>query len=219
VVPRKAILAVALLVFSGCRHEPAPAPPTPTVPPPAPAAPAELTAADIEAYTAVRNRALARLEETLAEVEKGRVDRLAAVLEVLPAERAAAAGLGVDWATYVGTRERAAQLRSRQRRSEDTQRLLLELRSARDDLASQLAIARDPASRQFLDAQLRTLAVQIAELENERELTASEQSQLLLLEAYRAEIALLNGRQERLERDARALARPPGTPAPTAPAN
>jgi hypothetical protein len=216
-VPRKVVLVVALLALSGCRREPAPAPPPPTVPPPATAVPAELTAADIEAYIAVRNRALARLEETLGEVEKGRRDRLAAVLEVLPVERAAAAGLGVDWSSYVATRERAAHLRSRQRRSEDTQRLLLELRSARDDLASQLAIARDPASRQFLEAQLRTLAVQIADLESERELTASEQSQLLLLEVYRAEIALLNGRQEKIEREARALARPPGTP--TTPGN
>lgn len=208
---------VALLALSGCRREPAPAPRSPTVPPPATAVAAELTAADIEAYIAVRNRALARLEETLTEVEKGRTDRLAAVLELLPAERQAAAGLGVDWSSYVATRERAAHLRSRQRRSEDTQRLTLELRSARDDLKSQLAIARDPASRQFLEAQLRTLAGQIADLESERELTASEQSQLLLLEAYRAEIALLNGRQERLEREARALARSPGTP--TAPVN
>lgn len=216
-MPRKVVLVVALLALSGCRREPAPVPPPPTVPPPATAVPAELTAADIEAYIAVRNRALARLEETLTEVEKGRTDRLAAVLELLPAERQAAAGLGVDWSSYVATRERAAHLRSRQRRSEDTQRLTLELRSARDDLKSQLAIARDPASRQFLEAQLRTLAGQIADLESERELTASEQSQLLLLEAYRAEIALLNGRQERLEREARALARSPGTP--TAPVN
>jgi hypothetical protein len=57
------------------------------------------------------------------------------------------------------------------------------------------------------------------ELESERELTIAEESQLVLLEAYRAEIALLNGRQERLEREARALARPPGTPGPTAPAD
>jgi len=137
----------------------------------------------------------------------------------MPAERQAAGGLGVDWARYTGTREQVARLRSRQRRSEDTQRLLLELRGARDDLASQLAIARDPASRQFLEAQLRTLAGQIGELESERELTPSEQSQLELLESYRAEVALLNGRQERIEREARALARPPGTPEPTASAN
>lgn len=208
---RKVVLAIAILVQCGCGHEPTAAPAKPTVPTPT-AAPVELTAAGIEAYIAVRNRALARLEETLADVEKGRMDQLATVLDVLPAERAAAAGLGVNWSSYVATRERAAQLRSRQRRSEDTQRLLLELRSARDDLASQLALARDPASRQFLEAQLRTLSRQITELESERELTASEQSQLVLLEAYRAEIALLNGRQERLEREARALVRPPGTP-------
>ena len=217
-MPRKVFLAVALVVLSGCRREPAQAPPTPTVAAPATAVPAELTAADIEAYIAVRNRALTRLGETLAEVEKGRTDRLTAVLEMLPAERQAAAGLGVDWSSYTATREQVARLRSRQRRSEDTQRLLLELRSARDDLASQLTIARDPASRQFLEAQLRTLAGQIADLEEERELTASEESQLLLLEAYRAEIALLNGRQERVEREARALAGPPGTRIPTAPA-
>jgi len=216
-VPRKVILALALVVLTGCRRGPAPAPPTPTVPAPTTAATVELSAADIEAYIAVRNRALARLEETLTEVEKGRTDRLAAVLELLPAERQAAAGLGVDWSSYTATREQVARLRSRQRRSEDTQRLLLELRSARDDLASQLAIARDPASRQFLEAQLHTLAGQIADLEEARELTASEQSQLFLLEAYRAEIALLNGRQERVEREARTLARPPGTP--TAPVN
>ena len=218
-MPRKVALAIVVLVLSGCRREPTSAPPTPTLTAPTTAVAVELTASDIEAYIAVRNRALARLEETLTDVEKGRMDQLAAVLDILPAERAAAAGLGVDWSSYVATRERAAQLRSRQRRSEDTQRLLLELRSARDDLASQLAIARDPASRQFLEAQLRTLARQIAELESERELTASEQSQLVLLEAYRAEIALLNGRQDRLEREVRALARPPATPAPTAPAD
>jgi hypothetical protein len=214
-VPRKVALAIALIALSTCRRAPAPAPPTPA-PAPATAVAVELTAADIEAYIAVRRRALTRLEDALAEVGKGRTDRLAAVLELVPAERQAAAGLGVEWSAYTATREQVARLRSRQRRSEDTQRLLLELRSARDDLASQLAIARDPASRQFLEAQLRTLAGQIAELENERELTPSDQSQLLLLEAYRAEIALLNGRQERVEREARALARPPAT---TAPAN
>ena len=218
-MPRRVALAIALVALCSCRREPPATPATPTAAPPPTAVPAELTAADIEAYITVRNRALARLEETLAEVEKGRMDRLAAVLDVVPAERAAAAGLGVDWSRYVATRERAAQLRSRQRRSEDTQRLLLELRSARDDLSSQLAIARDPASRQFLEAQLRTLARQIGELERERELTDSEESQLELLEAYRAEIALLNGRQERLEREARVLARAPATPAPTAPAD
>ena len=216
-MPRRVALAIAIVVLCACGREPTPAPPTPTVPVPTTAATVELSAADIEAYIAVRNRALARLEETLTEVEKGRTDRLAAVLELLPAERQAAAGLGVDWSSYTATREQVARLRSRQRRSEDTQRLLLELRSARDDLASQLAIARDPASRQFLEAQLHTLAGQIADLEEARELTASEQSQLFLLEAYRAEIALLNGRQERVEREARTLARPPGTP--TAPVN
>jgi hypothetical protein len=218
-VSRRAILAVAALALAGCGREPAPSAATPAVPPPATAVAFELTAADIEAYITVRNRALTRLEETLEEVRAGRADRLAAALELMPAERQAAGGLGVDWARYTGAREQVARLRSRQRRSEDTQRLLLELRGARDDLASQLAIARDPASRQFLEAQLRTLAGQIAELESERELTPSEQSQLLLLESYRAEVALLNGRQERIEREARALARPPGTPGPTAPAN
>jgi len=218
-VPRKVALAIALLVLSGCGRAAAPAPPTPTTLAPAAAIAVELTASDIEAYIAVRRRALTRLEETLTDVEKGRTDRLTAVLELVPAERQAAAGLGVDWSAYTATREQVARLRSRQRRSEDTQRLLLELESARDDLASQLAIARDPASRQFLDAQLHTLAGQIASLEREHELTASEQSQLALLEEYRAEIALLNGRQERLEREARALARPPGTQVPTAPAD
>jgi len=218
-VPRKVALAIAMLMLSGCRRQPTSAPPTPTLPAPATAIAAELTASDIEAYVAVRRRALTRLEGTLTDVQKGRTDRLTAVLELGPAERQAAAGLGVDWSSYTATREQVARLRSRQRRSEDTQRLTLELRSARDDLKSQLVIARDPASRQFLEAQLRTLARQITELENERELTASEQSQLVLLEAYRAEIALLNGRQERLEREARALARPPATTAPTAPAN
>jgi TolA-binding protein len=218
-VSRRAVLAVAVLGLAGCAREPAPPAATPAALPAATAVAFELTAADIEAYITVRNRALTRLEETLDEVRAGRADRLAAALELMPAERQAAGGLGVDWVRYTGTREQVARLRSRQRRSEDTQRLLLELRGARDDLASQLAIARDPASRQFLEAQLRTLAGQIGELESERELTPSEQSQLELLESYRAEVALLNGRQERIEREARALARPPGTPEPTASAN
>ena len=216
---RSAILAVAVLALAGCGRQAAPPAATPTVEAAATAPVLELTAADVEAYIAVRNRALTRLEETLDDVRAGRADRLAAALELLPAERQAAGGLGVDWPRFAAAREQVARLRSRQRRSEDTQRLLLELRSARDDLASQQAIARDPASRQFLEAQLRTLAGQIATLESEQALTPTEQSQLELLEAYRAEIALLNGRQERLEREARALARPPGTPGPTAAAD
>jgi hypothetical protein len=175
----------------------------------------------VQAYLAVRSRALLRLEEALAAGFVPAGDVLARLEDIGVAERAAAQALGVEWGRYTRIRQEVGRLLGAQRRHDDARVLAAELARTRDDLAAQLARVRDQASREFLAAQIETLERKLGELEQERTLPAAEVEQLALIEEARAELATLQGRQEQIQRrareileKARAAAVPTATPSP-----
>jgi chromosome segregation ATPase len=158
-----------------------------------------LTAADVQMFLAVREKALLRLEGALDEVESRGGDVLAQVQEVTVAERDAARALGAEWRRFTWVRDQIGRLMTSQRQHEDQRLLGTELARAREDLRAQLAAARDPASRQFLDAQLKALTAQLEKLEHDRQVPAPQAEELRELESARAEIATLQGRQDRIQ--------------------
>jgi hypothetical protein len=208
---------VAALALAACGEYRVAVPPAPSPSPVVRSSGTKLTAADVEMYLVVRNRALERLEDALSRVEKQGGDLVSGVDELSVAERRAASGLGENWQHYADVREQVGRLMALQRRQEDARTLSLELSNSRDDLTTQLQAARDPASRQFLEAQLKRLTEQLADLDRERRPTADEIEQLRLLEHYRAEIAVQQGRQERIQRRiAELLEKARATPSPGA---
>ena len=158
-----------------------------------------LTAADVQAFVAVRARALQRLENALADVETKGGDVLAHVQELSVAERDAARSLGVDWRRFTWVRDQIGRLLTSQRQEEDQRLLQAELTRSRDDLEAQLKAARDGATRQFLEAQLKALTVQLDKLERDRQVPAPQAREMQVLESARAEIATLQGRQDRIQ--------------------
>jgi 1-deoxy-D-xylulose 5-phosphate reductoisomerase len=86
-----------------------------------------------------------------------------------------------------------------QRQHEDQRLLAAELVKAKEDLKTQLDAARETASQQFLEAQLRVVADQLEKLNREREIHAPQAEELRALESARAEIATLQGRQDRVQ--------------------
>jgi chromosome segregation ATPase len=173
-------------------------------------------------FLAVRGRALQRLEDALTDVEQSGGDVLSHVQELTVAEREAARSLGVEWRRFTWVRDQVGRLMTSQRQREDQRVLAAELTRARQDLSVQVEAARDPASRQFLEAQLKALNTQMEKLEREQQLPAPQVEEAKLLESARAEIATLQGRQDRvqhrlqvlLERSASASATPhPARPA------
>ncbi len=158
-----------------------------------------LTAADVQAFVAVRTRALQRLEEALADVESKGGDVLAHVQELSVAERDAARALGVQWRRFTWVRDQIGRLLTSQRQHEDQRLLEAELTRSRDDLDAQLKAARDDATRQFLDAQLKALSSQLDRIERDRQLPAPQAQEMRVLESARAEIATLQGRQDRIQ--------------------
>jgi hypothetical protein len=182
---------------------------------------APLTAFDVQTFLAVRGRALQRLEDALTDVEQSGGDILGHVQELTVAERDAARALGVDWRRYTWVRDQVSRLMTGQRQREDQRVLVAELTRARQDLSAQLEAARDPASRQFLDAQLKALNVQVEKLEREQQVPPPQAEEARLLEAARAEIATLQGRQDRVQHRLQVLlerATASATPRPTRPA-
>jgi hypothetical protein len=129
---------------------------------------APLTEFDIQTFLAVRGRALQRLEDALTDVEQSGGDILGHVQELTVAEREAARALGADWRRYTWVRDQVGRLMTSQRQREDQRVLAAELTRARQDLSAQLEVARDPASRQFLEAQLKALTAQVENLEREQ---------------------------------------------------
>jgi hypothetical protein len=91
------------------------------------------------------------------------------------------------------------RLLTSQRQREDQRVLVAELTRARQDLSVQLEVARDAASRQFLEAQLKALNTQMEKLERDQQLPTPQAEEAKLLEAARAEIATLQGRQDRVQ--------------------
>jgi hypothetical protein len=186
--------------MGACREEAPPSaalPASPTAAQEAEQAP--LGAADVQMFLAVRGKALQKLEDALSEVEQGGGDVLAHVQEVTVAEREASRALGVEWRRFTWVRDQIGRLLTAQRQHEDQRLLLGELTRAKQDLAEQLAAARDPASRQFLEAQLKALTAQLEKLEREERIPAPKVGEMKLLESARAEVATLQGRQDRVQ--------------------
>lgn len=177
-----------------------------------------LTPFDVQMFLAVRGRALKRLEDALTEVEQTGGDVLRQVQELTVAEREAARSLGVEWRRYTWVRDQVRRLLTGQRQREDQRVLVAELTRARQDLSAQLEVARDPASRQFLEAQLKALSAQLEKLERDQQLPTPQAEEAELLEAARAEIATLQGRQDRLQHRIQVLLeRTSATPFPSRP--
>lgn len=158
-----------------------------------------LTAADVQAFVAVRARALQRLETALADVESQGGDVLAHVQELSVAERDAARALGVDWRRFTWVRDQIGRLLTSQRQQEDQRLLQAELSRSKDDLEAQLKAAGDAATRQFLEAQLKALSAQLDRLERDRQVPAPQAQEMRALESARAEIATLQGRQDKIQ--------------------
>jgi hypothetical protein len=213
------ILATAAMALPSCRPTREPegdpkASPTPD------GAGAQLTKADMEMFLAVRAKALTRLENEVVSAEEHGGSVLSHVAELSTAERDAVGSLGFDWRRYRWVREEVASLVAAQRQREDSNLLTLELTRARDDLLIQLKVAKDPASKQFLEAQVTSLDAQLEKLKAGRPLSIEEAQGLDLIAGARAALAVQQGRQDRIQRRVRELVqreRAGGTPAPTPP--
>ena len=192
------LLLVTLLPACQGRPEEAPATPPPTTAERGQAVP--LTAEDVRTYLAVRSKALQQVEDALNAVETSGGDVLGRVQELSVAEREAARSLGVDWRHFTVVREQVGRLFTAQRQKDDQRLLAAELGKARQDLEAQLQVAHDPASRQFLEAQLKALAGQTEKLDKDTYLTPAQADEMKLLESARAEIAILQGRQDKVAR-------------------
>jgi hypothetical protein len=166
---------------------------------------AALTRADIEMFVAVRAKALARIEAELEKAEASAGWSVARIAELSVAEQDAVAALGFDWRRYRWVREEVARLLSLERQRDDSEMLTLELTRAREDLAAQLKIARDPASRQFLEAQIASLGAQLDTLAGGRRVSDADARSLELIAAARADLAVQIGRNERMQKRIRDL--------------
>ena len=173
--------------------------------PPVQAGARELTVADVEMFVTVRAKAISRLETDLARAEADESWSVARIAELSAAEQDAVGALGFDWRRYRWVREEVARLLSVQRQHEDAQMLTLELTRARDDLLAQLKLARDPASRQFLEAQAASLDTQLAKLAGGAEVSAGDTRGLDMIAKSRADMAVQQGRQDRISKRIREL--------------
>lgn len=211
------LLAAVLLGCGGPRDHPSPTP-SPAGVESTHAAP--LTAHEIRLYLAVKEKALQNLEEALDDVEAHGGDVLARVQELTVAEHEAARSLGVDWQRFTAVREEVGRLFTAQRQRDDEHLLAVELNRARQDLESQLLVARDQAARQFLEAQLKTLRAQIEKLDKVQQKPSAEGDETKLLETVRAEIATIQGRQDKVIRRLQdLLQRAAASPATNTPAH
>lgn len=214
-------MLLAAVVFSGaCGGLPEESEKAAAATPSVPRDEAPLAAKDLEMYLAVRGRALDRLEASLDELSAAGGDVASRVQELSAAERQAARAVGVEWRRYSWVREEVARLLALQRQEEDAALLEAELDRARGELKSQLQVARDRASREFLEAQLKSLDSQLDKLKQGRKLTPQQADRMALLSNFRAQLAMQQGRLERLQkrirdlvRAARAEATPEETPA------
>jgi hypothetical protein len=178
-----------------------------------------LTGPSLRMFVTVRNRALQRLEEALADTDQAGAVILTRVKDLGAAERESAEALGVEWRVYARVRDHLARLLTAQRQREDRTLLAAELSRAQQDLSAQLSEAHDPASRQFLEAQINGLTQQLERLKKEQVQGPREIEELRVLESGRADIALLQGRQEKIQRRLQDLLARAVTPAPTSTAS
>ena len=211
------VLAALLAACGGPRTPGAQAPASPSA---EPTEASPLTAQDLNLYIAVKEKALQTLEDALDDVEAHGGDVVSRVQEISVAEREAARSLGVDWRRFTTVRDQVGRLFTAQRHREDERLLAAELSRARQDLEGQLQVARDQAARQFLEAQLKALRAQIEKLDEEQQRPPAPDDDTKLLEAVRAEIATIQGRQDKVARRLEALleraavSAPPSTPTP-----
>jgi hypothetical protein len=207
--------ATVLTVLSVACARPVNPPPEP-VPTPVEATPATaLTANDIQLYLVVKEKALNNVEAALDDVESHGGDVLGHVQELSVAEREAARALGVDWRHFTAVREQIGRLFTAERQHEDRRLLVVELRRARQDIEGQLRLARDQAAHQFLEAQLKALSTQIAKLEQERQLAPARADEMKLIEPVRAELATLQGRQDKVAKRLQELLQRSASSSPT----
>jgi hypothetical protein len=158
-----------------------------------------LTSLDVRTLVAVRTKALQRLEDALEKLSGDQAGAVAQLGELSSAERDAAAALGMDWSRYRWARARANQVMTAQRQAEDRRLLVGELSRVRDDLLSQMATTTDGASREFLQAQLASVETQLARLKEDQKLPPGLAREAELLATARVDLAMLAGREERLQ--------------------
>ncbi len=198
--------AIALAgLLTACGGPKSPATQTPASPSAEGAETAPLSQQDIRLYIAVKDKALQTLEDALDDVEAHGGDVVSRVQEISAAEREAARSLGVDWRRFTTVRDQVGRLFTAQRQREDERLLAVELSRARQDLEGQLQVARDQAARQFLEAQLKALRAQIEKLDKEQQRPPAQDEDARLLEAVRAEIATIQGRQDKVAHRLEAL--------------
>ena len=160
---------------------------------------------DVQLYLAVRTKALQKIEDALDGVRVADASLVTRLGDTANAERTAASALGVPWSVYIWVRDEIARLLSEQRQQEDARVLAVELARTRKDLVWQLENVRDEASRQFLRAQVASLDAKLTTIERERKLSPEAARQLALLSDARADLATLQGRQDRIQRHLREL--------------
>ncbi len=156
---------------------------------------------------AVKGRALRQLEASLAAADEHGGDVLGKLKDLVTSEREAAQALGVDWEHYSWVKEEIARVLALQRQGEDARVLAMELQRSRQDLARQLERSRDLASREFLQAQIASLDRQLQAIAQDRAVDPQVAAELRLIEAARAELAELQGQQDRVQRRIRELVR------------
>lgn len=199
-------MAVVALVVVGC-DPPGQKGPQPAAQTPTPTAIATLSAPDVRAYVAVRGRALQRVEEVAAVVEARGPGSAASLPDLGEAEREAAAALGVEYPRYLWARDRTARVLAMQRQAEDRRLLVGELTRTQADLLIQMGQTSDPASREFLQAQIRSIEAQVARLRKELAGAPGVEAEVALIEAVRVDLALLHSREERVQEKLRQLVR------------
>jgi len=201
-----ALLAVGSLGCDPVRRETHVGP----TPRPTPTAVEALTAQDVRVLVAVRARALQRAEERVTAIEASGPTSSRALPDLGEEEREAARALGVDHRRYVWAGDRAARVLAMQRQAEDRRLLVGELGRTQTDLLAQMSEATDPAAREFLEAQLRSIEAQIADLRAGQSVAPGVEAEVALLEAARVDLALLRSREEKLQDRLRALVRREG---------
>lgn len=159
-----------------------------------------LTEEDMELYLAVKRKALSRLEEALDQLQARGGDPVRELAELAAAEREAARALGADPARFARIGEAVAKLLALKGRAEETARLEQELRRNLQEITRLAETTRDPAAREFMDAQAAALREELAKLAKEQQHLLVEDDKLGLLERYRVEMAQLQARQEKLAR-------------------
>lgn len=160
----------------------------------------QLTPEDMTLYLAVKRKALSRLEEALDRLQASGGDPARELGELASAERDAARALGVEPSRYVRIQEEVARLVAVKGREEETARLEQELRRNLEELERHAENARDAATLQFLQAQMKALREELAKLATERRQLGEDQEQMQLLARFRVEMAQLQVRQDRLAR-------------------